>query len=98
MGQVNIRDAALGDQSLRTRVLTAMKAAEAASSALEALTLSLAEVANAVFAEPTQRAEGCAHGNTVWVNAFGQNEPVVMCHDCGEVVVAGGPDERPVTP
>lgn len=90
---MSIREAALGSQSLRVQVLAAMKAAEAASAAVEALSLSLAELANGIYAEQVVEQVGCAHTNTADITTM-CSDPQIMCMDCGEIVVSEGSDGR----
>lgn len=90
---MSIREAALGSQSLRVQVLAAMKAAEAASAAVEALSLSLAELANGIYASQAVEQVGCAHANTADITTM-CSDPQIMCMDCGEIVVSEDSDGR----
>lgn len=74
-------------------MLAAMKAAEAANAAVEALSLSLAELANGIYAAQTVEQVGCAHTNTANITTM-CSDPQVMCMDCGEIVVSEGSDGR----
>lgn len=81
---MSIRDQALSmDQTLEGSLASAIKAAQAASAALEALTVSLMVAASHLHKETVETpTEGCGHLDLVDITTFGGNVSRV-CNDCG---------------
>lgn len=85
MDRVTIRDNALGlDQTLEGALASAIKAAQAASAALESLTVSLMLAASHLHKPSVEAPEnGCGHLDMVNITTMGGNLTQI-CPDCGE--------------
>lgn len=84
---MNIRDAAFASpRNLEAALAASIKAAESASAALEALTVSLM-LAASFLSEPEPVVDelgGCRHLNTIEVSTMGAVS--IICDDCGGTV------------
>lgn len=84
---MNIREVALGDpRNLEAALAASIKAAQSASAALEALTVSLMLAASFLTGpEPSQDESGqCRHLEVLNISTMGRN--AFLCNDCGETV------------
>lgn len=84
---MNIREVALGDpRNLEAALAASIKAAQAASAALEALTVSLMLAASFLTGpEPLEDESGqCRHLEVLDISTMGRNS--YLCNDCGETL------------
>jgi len=84
---MNIRDLALGDaRNMEAALAASIKAAQSASAALEALTVSL--MLAATFLNPPEpfddESTECRHLQTLNISTMGRNSE--LCEECGVVL------------
>jgi hypothetical protein len=84
---MTIRNKILGDnQSMETMLASAIKTAQAASAALEGLTLSLMLMAAQLHKQiEADSSTGCSHINTLDITTMSDHH-TVLCEDCGETI------------
>ena len=84
---MTIRNKILGDnQSMTTMLASAIKSAQAASAAIEGLTLALMLMATQLQNEiKNDSSTGCPHINQITITTMG-NPQTMLCEDCGETV------------
>lgn len=85
---MNIREQALGsDHTLEGALASAIKAAQAASAALESLTVSLMMAAAQLHKQTVETPEGsCGHFETIEIPTMG-GVTSRLCNLCGETVL-----------